>query len=122
MWSQIDERSAGFFALGIGKPTRRSGGAGLHLGHRRRELPARGRRGEQSAVPLIALTADRPPELRDWGAPQTIDQLRLFGPYVRWFAELPPPEASAELVRHARALGARAVAVATARAARARCT
>src|SRR5882672_4984950 len=68
----------------------------------------------QAAVPLLVLTADRPPELRDWGAAQTIDQLRLFGGYARWFAELPPPEASPELVRHARALGARAVAVALA--------
>src|SRR5262249_40400984 len=48
-------------------------------------------------------------------APQTIDQLRLYGGYVRWFAELPAPEAEPALVRHARALGARAVAAACSR-------
>ena len=115
IWSQIDERSAGFFALGLAKQTRlpaavicTSGTAAANL------LPAVVE-ASQSAVPLLLLTADRPPELRDWGAPQTIDQLRLFGPYARWFAELPPPEASVDLLRHARALGSRAVATACAR-------
>ncbi len=108
-------RSAGFFALGLAKQTRvpaavicTSGTAAANL------LPAVVE-ASHSAVPLLLLTADRPPELRDWGAPQTIDQLRLFGSYARWFAELPPPEASPALLRHARALGSRAVATACAR-------
>src|SRR5690606_31133925 len=63
-------------------------------------------------VPLVLLTADRPPELRDWGAPQTIDQVRLFGGAVRWYAELPTPAPELALLRHVRASGARAAAVA----------
>jgi 2-succinyl-5-enolpyruvyl-6-hydroxy-3-cyclohexene-1-carboxylate synthase len=46
----------------------------------------------QDEVPLIILTADRPPELRDSGANQTIDQVKIFGGYVRWFFDLPTPD------------------------------
>src|SRR6185437_16197281 len=56
--------------------------------------------------------ADRPPELRDRGAPQTIDQVRIFGGNVRWFAELPPLDGGPETRRHARSVLGRAVAVA----------
>ncbi len=55
-------------------------------------------------VPLIAVTADRPPELRDVGAPQTIDQTHLYGASTRWFADPGPP--AAEAVRSWRSLGA----------------
>ena len=55
--------------------------------------------------------AHRPPEWRDWGAGQTIDQHRLYGSHVRWFAEAPTPETS--LLRYARALACRAFAVAS---------
>lgn len=113
LWSQLDERSAGFFALGLAKGARApvalvctSGTAAANL------LPAVVE-ASLGGVPLVLVTADRPPESRDWGAAQTIDQLRLFGPHARWFAELPPPEATPTLLRHARALGARAVAVAS---------
>ena len=53
----------------------------------------------QSGVPLIAVTADRPPELQDVGAPQTIDQTHLFGASVRWFADAgaPSDDAGVEL-------------------------
>src|SRR4029453_13921121 len=63
-------------------------------------------------VPLVVLTADRPAELRDCGAPQTIDQLRLFGSHVRWFVELALHETAPEAPRPARPLPPRAVAVA----------
>jgi len=110
----VDERAAGFFALGLAKATRApvalactSGTAAANF------LPAIVE-ARLARVPLVVLTADRPPELRGWGAAQTIDQTALFGTHVRWFAELPVPEPSAALLRHARAAGARAVAVALA--------
>lgn len=112
--SVLDERSAGFVALGLSKATGRpvvvvctSGTAAANL------MPAVTEASE-AGVPLIVLTADRPPELRDVGAGQAIDQIKIFGDYVRWFNEagaLPLDEAS--LVHH-RALGCRAVAEATA--------
>jgi 2-succinyl-5-enolpyruvyl-6-hydroxy-3-cyclohexene-1-carboxylate synthase len=83
----IDERSAGFHALGMGKAGEpaavivTSGTAGANL------LPAVVE-AEMSWAPLIVLTADRPPELREVGANQTIDQIGLFGRHVRWFFEM----------------------------------
>lgn len=87
----IDERSLGFWALGHGKATGRpcvvitsSGTAVANL------LPAVVE-SSQSSVPLILLTADRPAELRDSGSNQTINQVGIFGKYVRWDADLIPP-------------------------------
>ena len=115
VWTHLDERAAAFFALGIAKASRTavalvctSGTAAANF------LPAVVE-ANLSRVPLVVLTADRPPELRDWGAAQTIDQLRLFGSHARWFAELPLPEPRAELLRHIRATAARAVAIASGR-------
>src|SRR5438105_7295427 len=67
-------------------------------------------------IPLIVLTADRPHELRDCGAPQTIDQLRLYGEHVKWFVDLPEPDSGPgpELARMVRTTAARAVASARA--------
>jgi 2-succinyl-5-enolpyruvyl-6-hydroxy-3-cyclohexene-1-carboxylate synthase len=65
-------------------------------------------------VPLIVLTADRPPELRDRGAPQAIDQVHLYGRFAKWFADLPVPEAGSAAEAHVRGTVARAVAVALA--------
>ena len=107
--SVIDERSAAFVALGAAKSTGRpalvlatSGSAGAHF------FPAL-LEAEASRLPLIALTADRPPELHGWGAPQTVDQQRLFGGHVRMFADLGMPEAAEASLRHLRATVALAV-------------
>jgi 2-succinyl-5-enolpyruvyl-6-hydroxy-3-cyclohexene-1-carboxylate synthase len=108
-WSWIDERSAGFFALGLAKTSRApvallctSGSAAANFHPAVVEACYAG-------VPLIVLTADRPPELRAWGAGQSIDQLRLYGPHVRWFAEVALPEATSDVLCYARALACRSV-------------
>jgi len=111
-WTHIDERSAAFFALGLAKASREavalvctSGTAAANF------LPAVVE-AHYAGVPLLLLTADRPPELRDRGAGQTIDQLHLYGRHVRWFAEVALPSADGETLRYARALASRAVGIA----------
>lgn len=109
----IDERSAAFLALGIAKASRRpvpvvvtSGSAAAHLHPALIEA-------HHARIPLIALTADRPPELRATGAGQTIDQVKIFGDAVRLFAEVGAPDDRAENVRYWRSVTARALAAAT---------
>src|SRR6266850_1920042 len=106
----LDERSAGFFALGLAKAARRpvaivctSGSAAANF------LPAVVE-ASSARVPLIVVTADRPPELRDTGAPQTIDQIKLFGDLVRWFVEVGVPEDSRPMLDYVSSLGTRAAA------------
>ena len=84
---RLDERSAGFTALGIGRATGRPALVVTTSGTAAAELHAAVVEADLGAVPLIVCTADRPPELRDVGAPQTIDQTRLFGGSVRWFCD-----------------------------------
>lgn len=100
--SIFDERSAGFFALGQAKRTHipvllvcTSGTAGANY------LPAVVE-AHESNTPLIAVTADRPPEMRDCASGQTIDQQKLFGGYVGFYHELAVPEAKIELLRYLR--------------------
>jgi 2-succinyl-5-enolpyruvyl-6-hydroxy-3-cyclohexene-1-carboxylate synthase len=114
VWSQVDERCAGFFALGLAQQTGKpvavlttSGTAGTNL------HPAVAEAAE-ARVPLIVVTADRPPELRDRGAGQTIDQIKLYGSAVRWFCELGTHEADDAGLLHFRSVAVRAVAEATA--------
>jgi 2-succinyl-5-enolpyruvyl-6-hydroxy-3-cyclohexene-1-carboxylate synthase len=114
LWDHLDERSAGFFALGLARAldepvavVTTSGTAAANL------LPAVVE-ANLAQVPLVVLTADRPPELRDAGAPQTIDQLRLYGTHVKWFAELPPPDGTPLVQRAAASAARRAVALARA--------
>jgi 2-succinyl-5-enolpyruvyl-6-hydroxy-3-cyclohexene-1-carboxylate synthase len=112
VWVHLDERAAAFFALGLARAERApvalvcsSGTAAANF------LPAVVE-AYQSRVPLLVLTADRPQEVRGWGAAQTIDQVGLFGSHLRWFSEASPREPDAAGLRHARALACRAVAVA----------
>jgi 2-succinyl-5-enolpyruvyl-6-hydroxy-3-cyclohexene-1-carboxylate synthase len=106
-----DERSAAFMALGIGSATGRPALVVTTSGTAAVELHPAVVEAHQGRVPLIACTADRPPELQSVGAPQTVDQTHLFGRAVRWFAE---PGVADEAMRPAwRSLAARAVAEAT---------
>lgn len=112
-WSILDERSAGFFAVGLARATRAPVALVCTSGTAVANFAPAVAEAFHGRVPLVLLTADRPPELRDWGAGQTIRQVGIFGQHLRWSAEAPVPEPSAELLRHARALACRAVACAS---------
>lgn len=106
-----DERAAGFVALGIGAATGHPAVVLVTSGTAAAELHPAVVEAHQASVPMVVATADRPPELQQVGAPQTIDQVHLFSRAVRWFAEPGVPDAAA---RHTwRSLAARAVAEAT---------
>lgn len=92
-WLIIDERSAGFFALGLARATRTPVAIACTSGTAVANLFPAVVEANLARVPLIALTADRPPRLRDVGAAQTIDQVHIFGRHVRWSVDLPVPAA-----------------------------
>jgi len=86
-----DERSAGFFALGLAKTLRRAVGLVCTSGSAvANYLPAIVE-ASMAGVPLVCLSADRPWELHGWGAPQTIRQQEIFGEFARWSAHLEAP-------------------------------
>jgi len=98
----LDERSAAFFALGKSKQTHlptvlvcTSGTAGANF------YPAI-IEATESRIPLIVLTADRPQELRNCHAGQTIDQIKLYGNYPNWYTELAIPEVNREMLSYLR--------------------
>jgi len=113
VFSHLDERSAAYFALGrarrTGEPTPlicTSGTAAANFHPAVIEA-------NQARVPMLLLTADRPPELRDSGANQTIDQEKLYGDAVRWYRDLPEPEPTGRKLRRLRTDAARALAEST---------
>ncbi|MCU1499917.1 MAG: 2-succinyl-5-enolpyruvyl-6-hydroxy-3-cyclohexene-carboxylate synthase [Acidimicrobiales bacterium] len=106
-----DERAAGFVALGLGLASGRPALVLTTSGTAAVELHPAVVEAHQAGVPLLAITADRPPELFDVGAPQTVDQTHLFGASVRWFAEPGPPVVEASGTW--RSLAARALVEAT---------
>ena len=108
----LDERSAGFFALGTGLATAKPAVVLCTSGSAAANLHPAVVEADEASVPLIVLTADRPPELRDIGAGQTIDQLKLYGDAVRWFCEVGTHEADDDGLLHFRAVACRAYAAA----------
>ena len=110
VWTHLDERSCAYFALGMAKARAdkpvailsTSGTAAVNFAPAVVEA-------FHACVPLLVLTADRPPELREVGANQTIDQVRLYGSAAKWFVDLPLPEASEEALRYVRMVASRAV-------------
>src|SRR6266566_1690402 len=110
-WMHVDERSAGYLGLGMARQLRQpvallctSGTAAANF------LPAVVE-AKLAHVPWLVLTADRPHELRDNGAPQRIDQNRLDGTYVKWFVEVALPEATNAALRYIRTIAVRAAAL-----------
>ena len=106
IYSHLDERSASYFALGMARASNKpvalvctSGTAAANF------FPAI-IEANYSEVPLLILTADRPAELRESGANQTIDQIKLYGDHVRWFTDVAPPEAqpAPDMLRYLRTL------------------
>jgi 2-succinyl-5-enolpyruvyl-6-hydroxy-3-cyclohexene-1-carboxylate synthase len=106
----VDERSAGFFALGAaqasGEPVALLCTSGTALANYHPAVCE----ADESAMPLLVLSADRPPELRGIGAGQTIDQIKTFGSSVRWFCEVGPHRADDSGLLHYRSVACRALA------------
>lgn len=110
----LDERAAGFFALGLAKASRRPVAVLCTSGTAAANLAPAVIEAFHGRVPLVVLTADRPPELRDRGAPQTIDQLGLYGSQVKWFVDVAVVGSGADELVHVRSLAGRAAATALA--------
>jgi 2-succinyl-5-enolpyruvyl-6-hydroxy-3-cyclohexene-1-carboxylate synthase len=108
----LDERSAGFFALGAAQATATPAAILCTSGTAAANLHPAVCEADESGVPLIVLTADRPPELRGIGAGQTIDQLKLYGSAVRWFCEVGTHDADDAGLLHYRSVACRAYAAA----------
>jgi 2-succinyl-5-enolpyruvyl-6-hydroxy-3-cyclohexene-1-carboxylate synthase len=108
----VDERSAAFFALGAaqasGEPVALLCTSGTAVANYHPAVCE----ADESALPLLVLSADRPPELRGIGAGQTIDQIKVFGSSVRWFCEVGTHEADDDGLLHYRSVACRALAAA----------
>lgn len=108
----IDERCAGFWALGAALATGTPAAVLTTSGTAAANLHPAVAEADEAGVPLIVLTADRPPELRGIGAGQTIDQIKLFGDATRWFCEVGTPSADDAGVLYTRSTACRAFALA----------
>jgi 2-succinyl-5-enolpyruvyl-6-hydroxy-3-cyclohexene-1-carboxylate synthase len=106
----VDERSAAFFALGAAQASGEPVALLCTSGTAAANYHPAVCEADESALPLLLLTADRPPELRGIGAGQTIDQVKLFGSAVRWFCEVGTHEADDAGLLHYRSLACRALA------------
>jgi 2-succinyl-5-enolpyruvyl-6-hydroxy-3-cyclohexene-1-carboxylate synthase len=111
-YSHIDERCAGFFALGLAKASGLPVAVTCTSGTAAAELLPSAIEAHEARVPLLLLTADRPAELRENGAGQAIDQLKLFGDAAKWFFEVGTHDASKERLRWMRTLACRAFSTA----------
>ncbi|HET9251121.1 MAG TPA: 2-succinyl-5-enolpyruvyl-6-hydroxy-3-cyclohexene-1-carboxylic-acid synthase [Candidatus Eisenbacteria bacterium] len=105
----LDERAGAFFALGLARASRRPVAIVTTSGTGAANVFPAVIEASYGRVPLVVLTADRPPELRDTGAGQTIDQVKLFGSAVRLFHEVGAPSPEPELLPYVASLAARAV-------------
>jgi 2-succinyl-5-enolpyruvyl-6-hydroxy-3-cyclohexene-1-carboxylate synthase len=109
----LDERSGSFFALGAAKATGQPSIVLCTSGTAAAEFHPAVLEAFHARVPVIVCTADRPPELRDTGAGQAVDQIKLYGDGLRWFAEVGAPSAADADSPYWRSVAARSVAAAT---------
>ncbi len=110
-FSHVDERCAGFFALGWAKAAGTPAAVTCTSGTAAAELLPAAVEAREARVPLLLLTADRPAELRETGAGQAVDQLKMFGSYAKWFFEVElPPRGGEAALRWIRTLACRAYA------------
>ncbi|MDQ0352937.1 2-succinyl-5-enolpyruvyl-6-hydroxy-3-cyclohexene-1-carboxylate synthase [Alkalibacillus filiformis] len=114
-WLHFDERSAAFFALGIAQTKQKPVALICTSGTAAANYYPAIIEAYYSRVPLIILTADRPHELRDNGAPQAIDQIKMYGDYVKHYHEMALPEATEPMLGYSRRLASRAYTIANSR-------
>lgn len=112
LWTHIDERSAAFFAYGLAKERNEPVALLCSSGTAAANFYPAVIEAFYERVPLVVLTADRPHTLRETGAPQTIQQVHLYGDHVKWFVDMAPARADTKSLRYARSIAARAVAMA----------
>jgi 2-succinyl-5-enolpyruvyl-6-hydroxy-3-cyclohexene-1-carboxylate synthase len=112
VWVHLDERSAAYFALGMSRTLDEpvavistSGTAAANF------FPAVVE-AHYSHAPILIVTADRPPELWEWGANQTIDQSRMYGGHAKWSLNMASPEVTLDLLRYVREMACRALSTA----------
>jgi len=108
VYSHLDERSSAFFALGRARRTGAPTAIVCTSGTAAANFHPAVLEASEARVPLLVLTADRPPELRDSGANQTTDQTKLYGDAVRWHQTLPEPAVEARTLRSLRTTASRA--------------
>ncbi|GAB2485860.1 2-succinyl-5-enolpyruvyl-6-hydroxy-3-cyclohexene-1-carboxylic-acid synthase [Streptosporangium sandarakinum] len=105
---RVDERSASYLAVGLARRGERPVALVCTSGTAAANFHPAVIEAHESGVPLLVLTADRPPELRDTGASQTVDQIKMYGTAVRWFSEVGVPENRPGQVAYWRSLACRA--------------
>ncbi|MDZ5712562.1 2-succinyl-5-enolpyruvyl-6-hydroxy-3-cyclohexene-1-carboxylic-acid synthase [Jeotgalibacillus haloalkalitolerans] len=106
----VDERSAAFYALGMAKASQEPVAIVCTSGTAAANYYPAVVEARYARVPLIVLTADRPHELRDNGAPQAIDQINLFGKHAKWFYDMPIPESEPDMLLYTGRIAAKAAA------------
>lgn len=114
LWRHVDERSAAYFALGMAKMLRAPTALVCTSGTAAANFYPAIIEAQHSHDPLIVLTADRSPDLRGVGSLQTIDQIKLYGNHVKWFAEMPLPQPEEAARSYVRGMAREAVVTAVA--------
>lgn len=110
LYRHLDERSAGYFALGLAKASDKPAALVCTSGTAAANFHPAVVEARYGRVPLLVLTADRPPELRETGANQTIDQVKMFGDHVLWAVDMPVPQSDSppNVDRYVQSVAARA--------------